>query len=109
MKGRLQLLLSQYIEEQQRTNKALEKIAALLVSNQLLQECVDHSGKTREADVVAELIADSYSAGLCLLNELEQRNKEFDYQKSEFFVDSKQEITENDIESFWACQTPEKP
>lgn len=100
MKGRLQLLLSQYIEEQQRTNKALEKIAALLVSNQLLQECVDHSGKTREADVVAELIADSYSAGLCLLNELEQRNKEFDYQKSEFFVDSKQEITENDIESF---------
>lgn len=94
------MLLSQYIEEQQRTNKALEKIAALLVSNQLLQECVDHSGKTREADVVAELIADSYSAGLCLLNELEQRNKEFDYQKSEFFVDSKQEITENDIESF---------
>lgn len=100
MRGRLQLLLSQYIEEQQRTNKALEKIAALLVSNQLLQECVDHSGKTREADVVAELIADSYSAGLCLLNELEQRNKEFDYQKSEFFVDSKEEITENDIESF---------
>lgn len=100
MKGRLQLLLSQYIEEQQRTNKALEKIAALLVSNQLLQECVDHSGKTREADAVAELIADSYSAGLCLLNELEQRNKEFDYQKSEFFVDSKEEITENDIESF---------
>ena len=100
MKGRLQLLLSQYIEEQQRTNKALEKIAALLVSNQLLQECVDHSGKTREADVVAELIADSYAAGLCLLNELEQRNKEFDYQKSEFFVDSKEEITENDIESF---------
>ena len=70
------------------------------MSNQLLQECVDHSGKTREADVVAELIADSYSAGLCLLNELEQRNKEFDYQKSEFFVDSKEEITENDIESF---------
>ncbi len=100
MKGRLQLLLSQYIEEQQKTNKALEKIAALLVSNQLLQECVDHSGKTREADVVAELIADSYSAGLCLLNELEQRNKEFDYQKSEFFVDTKEEITENDIESF---------
>ena len=100
MRGRLQLLLSQYIEEQQRTNKALEKIAALLVSNQLLQECVDHSGKTREADVVAELIADSYSAGLCLLNELEQRNKEFDYQKSEFFVDERDEVTENDIESF---------
>lgn len=100
MKGRLQLLLSQYIEEQKNTNKALEKIAALMVSSQLLQECVGHDGHTRQADEVAELVADSYSAGLCLLNELEQRNKEFDYQKSEFFVDERDEVTENDIESF---------
>ena len=100
MKGRLQLLLSQYIEEQKKTNSALEKIAALLVSTQLLEECVGHDGKVREADVVAELVADSYSAGLCLLNELEQRNKEFDYQKSEFFVEEKVDASENDIESF---------
>lgn len=101
MKGRLQLLLTQYIEEQQKTNKALEKIAALLISNQLLQECIDHAGKPREADVVAELVADSFSAGLCLLNELEQRNKEYDYQKSEFFVDTDSGVSENDsLESF---------
>jgi len=101
VKGRLQLLLTQYIEEQQKTNKALEKIAALLISNQLLQECIDHAGKPREADVVAELVADSFSAGLCLLNELEQRNKEYDYQKSEFFVDTDSGVSENDsLESF---------
>ena len=101
MKGRLQLLLTQYIEEQQKTNKALEKIAALLISNQLLQECIDHAGKPREADVVAELVADSFSAGLCLLNELEQRNKEYDYQKSEFFVDEDPGVSKNDsLESF---------
>ena len=101
MKGRLQLLLTQYIEEQQKINKALEKIAALLISHQLLQECIDHAGQPREADVVAELVADSFSAGLCLLNELEQRNKEFDYQKSEFFVDTDSNVSENDsLESF---------
>lgn len=101
MKGRLQLLLTQYIEEQQKTNKALEQIAALLISNQLLQECVDHVGKPREADVVAELVADSFSAGLCLLNELEQRNKEYDYQKSEFFIDEDPGVSKNDsLESF---------
>ena len=101
MKGRLQLLLTQYIEEQQKTNKALERIAALLISNQLLQECIDHANKPREADVVAELVADSYSAGLCLLNELEQRNKEYDYQKSEFFVDEETGVSKNDsLESF---------
>jgi len=100
VKGRLQLLLSQYIEEQKKTNKALEKIAALMVSTQLLQECVGHDGNTRKADEVAELVADSYSAGLCLLNELEQRNKEFDYQKSEFFVEERDEAPQNDLESF---------
>jgi len=101
VKGRLQLLLTQYIEEQQKTNKALEKIAALLISNQLLQECIDHAGEPREADVVAELVADSFSAGLCLLNELEQRNKEYDYQKSEFFVDTNSDVSGNgSIESF---------
>ena len=100
MKGRLQLLLSQYIETQQETNRKLDTIAALLVSNQLLQECVDHAGKTREADVIAELVADSFSAARCLLSELDQRNKEFEYQKSEFFVDEPLSDADNDISSF---------
>ena len=87
MKGRLQLLLSQWIEAQQETNKKLDTIASLLVSHQLLQECVDHAGQPRSADEIAELVADSFSAGRCLVSELDQRNKEFEYQKSEFFID----------------------
>ena len=37
MKGRLTLLLTQWVEAQQETNKKLDTIAAILVSNQLLQ------------------------------------------------------------------------
>ena len=87
MKGRLQLLLSQWIEAQQETNKKLDTIASLLVSHQLLQECVDHAGQPRSAGEIAELVADSFSAGRCLVSELDQRNSEFEYQKSEFFID----------------------
>jgi len=83
--------MTEYLEAQRETNRNLEKIAALMISNQLLQECVDHQGNTREADVIAELVADSFSAGLCLLNELEQRNKDYDYHKREFFVDDEED------------------
>ena len=57
------------------------------MSHQLLQECVDHAGQPRSADEIAELVADSFSAGRCLVSELDQRNREFEYQKSEFFID----------------------
>ena len=87
MNGRLQLLLTQWTEAQQETNKKLDTIASLLISSQILQECVDHAGKPREADETAELVADSFSAGRCLLSELDQRNRDFEYQKSEFFID----------------------
>ena len=87
MKGRLQLLLTQWIEAQQETNRKLDSIASLLVSNQLLQECIDHAGQARSADEIAELVADSFSAGRCLVSELDQRNRDFEYQKSEFFID----------------------
>lgn len=103
MKGRLQLLLSQWIETQQETNKKLDTITSILVSNQLLQECVDHTGQGREADEIAELIADSFSAGRCLLSELDQRNRDFEYQKSEFFIDDEPESPTNsnaDLEPF---------
>lgn len=93
-------MLSQYIETQQETNRKLDTIAALLVSNQLLQECVDHAGQTREADTIAELVADSFSAARCLLSELDQRNKEFEYQKSEFFVNEPLSDADSDISSF---------
>ena len=79
--------LNKLIELQVQQNAKLDKIAALLLSQQLLTECVDHSGKTREADAAAELVAESFSAGLCLLNELENRNKQYLYQMQEFFIE----------------------
>ena len=95
MVGRLQLLLTQWIETQQETNKKLDTIASLLISHQILQECVDHAGQAREADETAELVADSFSAGRCLLSELDQRNRDFEYQKSEFFIDEDESDNKN--------------
>lgn len=87
MNNRLQLLLTEVIQQHEKTQSLLEKIASLLISQQLLQECVDHAGQNRTAEEVASLVTESYSAGRCLLEELDQRNREFDYQKSEFFID----------------------
>jgi hypothetical protein len=58
------------------------------VSDQLLQECVSPEGTARSAAECAEIITDSYCAGLCLAEELSSHNRDFDYQKSEFFLDS---------------------
>ncbi len=73
------------------TNARLDKICALLVSNQLLQECVSPEGEARSANECAELVTDSFCAGMCLSEELNSRSKEFEYQKSEFFVDEDDE------------------
>lgn len=76
------------LDQLTKTNTLLEKITALLVSEQLLQECVSPEGTARSAADCAEIITDSYCAGLCLAEELSNHNREFDYQKSEFFLDS---------------------
>ena len=52
------------------TNARLDKICALLVSNQLLQECVSPEGEARSANECAELVTDSFCAGMCLSEEL---------------------------------------
>ena len=78
------------------TNVLLEKVVALLVSNQLLTECVSPEGVARAASECAEIVTESYCAGLCLAEELSERNREFSYQKSEFFIDS--EDGEEDME-----------
>lgn len=76
------------LDQLTKTNTLLEKITALLVSEQLLQECVSPEGTARSAGECAEIITDSYCAGLCLAEELSSHNRDFDYQKSEFFLDS---------------------
>ena len=73
------------------TNAKLDKICALLVSNQLLEECVSPDGTVRTAEECAEVVTESFCPGMCLSEELNSRSKEFEYQKSEFFVDEDEE------------------
>jgi hypothetical protein len=78
------------------TNAKLDKISALLVSNQLLEECVSPDGTVRTAEECAEVVTESFCAGMCISEELNDRTKEFEYQKSEFFVDSEDENDDDD-------------
>ena len=87
MSKRLFKRLDQLIELQKEHNRQLDKITALLVSQQLLTECVDYQGNARSPEDCADITIEGFSAALCLMGELEQRNREYQYQKSEFFLD----------------------
>ena len=91
-------LLSKLVDLQIEQSNKLDKIAALLLSNQLLTECIDPTGQPRDADTAGEIVSESFSAGLCLLGELENRNKQYLYQMQEFFLgDDPRETGNNDL------------
>jgi hypothetical protein len=75
------------LEKLTETNKLLEKVCALMVSDQLLQECVSPSGEARTAEECAEIVNESFCAGMCLSEELDSHAQNFSYQKSEFFIE----------------------
>jgi hypothetical protein len=79
------------LENLAKTNEKLDKICAILISNQLLQECISPEGQARSAEQCAEIVNESFCAGMCLSEELNTRTREFDYQKSEFFVEDEEE------------------
>ena len=87
MSKRLFKRLDQLIELQIEHNRQLDKITALLVGQQLLTECVDYQGNARSPEDCAEITVEGFSAALCLMSELDQRNRDYQYQKSEFFLD----------------------
>lgn len=91
MSKRLFRRLDQLIELQKEQNRQLDKITALLVGQQLLTECVDYQGNARTPEDCAEITIEGFSAALCLMGELDQRNREYQYQKSEFFLDGEDE------------------
>lgn len=91
MNKRLPTLLNQLIELQKEQIRQLDKITALLVGQQLLTECVDYQGNARSPEDCAEITIEGFSAALCLMTELDQRNREYQYQKSEFFIDEEDE------------------
>lgn len=91
MSKRLLRQLDQLIELQKEQTRQLDKITALLVGQQLLTECVDYRGNARSPEDCAEITIEGFSAALCLMGELDQRNREYQYQKSEFFLNDDEE------------------
>lgn len=96
MSKRLFRRLDQLIELQKEQNRQLDKITALLVGQQLLTECVDYQGNARSPEDCADITIEGFSAALCLMGELDQRNREYQYQKSEFFLDNDDEDEDED-------------
>ena len=97
------------VAELTKTNIKLDKIIALLISNQLLEECISPEGEPREAHEMANIISESYSAGLCLADELENRAKQYEYQKSEFFVDHEENDDLEEVDALHEDRGDEEP
>lgn len=94
--NKVEKLHRELLEKLTETNRALDRIAALLVSTQLLTECVSPEGEVRSAEVCAEIVTDSYGAGLCLLEEMKGTQKNFAYQVDEFYIGGDNEDEEDD-------------
>jgi hypothetical protein len=95
---KVEMFQKSLLEHLVETNAKLDKICSLLISNQLLQECVSPEGEARTAMECAEIVMESYCAGMCLSEDLNDRSKEFDYQKSEFFIDEEDDEDSTDNE-----------
>jgi len=96
MSDQLQKAIEQLVALQKEQILKLEKIATVLVSTQLLTECVDHQGEARPAEDCATITLDGFSAALCLMSDLDQRNRDYKYQEQEFFVDDDEDADDND-------------
>ena len=106
MSKRLFKRLDQLIELQIEHNRQLDKITALLVGQQLLTECVDYQGNARSPEDCAEITVEGFSAALCLMSELDQRNRDYQYQKSEFFLnDDEDDDDDNEDEGKFASSS----
>lgn len=97
MSAKLSQALDQLIALQKEQSLKLDRITAILISTQLLTECVDYDGKPRGSEECAEITLEGFSAALCLMGELDQRNREYQYQKQEFFVDDDEDDDDNEI------------
>ena len=99
-------ILDQLIKLQIEHNRQLDKITALLVGQQLLTECVDYQGNARSPEDCAEITVEGFSAALCLMSELDQRNRDYQYQKSEFFInDDDDDDDDNEDEGKFASSS----
>ena len=76
-------------------NVKLDKLTGLMAGNQLLTECVDYHGKARGPEECADIVLEGFSAALCLMSEIDQRNREYQYQKQEFFIETEDDEEES--------------
>jgi len=88
--------LDQLIELQKEQNRKLDTAIGLLVSHQLLTECVDYEGNARAPEECADITIEGFSAALCLMGELDKRSRDYQYQKSEFFIDEDEDDDEEE-------------
>ena len=93
---KFELFQKAVVENLTKLNEKLDKLCALTVSNQLLQECVGPDGSVRSAEECGDIVVESFMAGICLNEDLNTRSKEFDYQKSEFFINGVDEDEEDE-------------
>jgi hypothetical protein len=84
---RLIKLQENLLETANAINIKLEKVCAMLVSDQILQETISPEGEVRSALQCAEIVKESFNAGLCMSKDLDGDHKHFQYSVSEFFVD----------------------
>jgi hypothetical protein len=84
------------LEQLVATNTKLDKICALLISDQLLQECIDPDGMPREPESCADIVTESFGAGLCLSQDLNEKQRVFSYHVSEFFIDNEEDEEDDD-------------
>lgn len=86
----------QILEQLLATNVKLDKIAAILLSNQLLEECVSPEGEVRSPEECADIVRESFCAGLCISKELDKNHKNFQYHLSEFYMESEENEDEDE-------------
>ena len=89
--SKLENFLKELLEKQEKQTKLLEKICALLVSQQLLDEVISPEGEVREPEECAIIVQDSFVAGMCISEELKEKVQQFEYHKAEFFVDNEED------------------
>jgi hypothetical protein len=84
------------LESLNAVNIKLEKICATMISDQILQETVSPDGDVRSPEQCAEIIKESFNAGLCLSKDLDSDHKNFQYSVSEFFIEGEDDDSEDE-------------
>ena len=75
-------------------NEKLDKVCALITSMAILQETISPEGEIRTAEDVAELLSESFMSAKALDDEFENKAKQYEYHRSEFFFDNSSDESE---------------